>query len=220
MTDRPILFSGPMVRALLDGRKTQTRRILKDQPGDLDKPLMMDDGSWHVTSSRGDHLSPIGVRFRKGDRLWVRETAWYDPKICDGLDGLRCFYEGKDVRHEFRSATATAPFASTAEMLDIEGCVKKRPGIHMPRWASRLTLTVTEVRVQRIQDISQEDAKAEGLEWVAPTYGVNGIAQSWSANPVTAFWALWLTINGPESLRSNPWVVAVTFTVEKRNIDA
>ena len=74
MTDRPILFSAPMIRALLAGRKTQTRRILKEQPGELDRSFMMDDGSWHVTDPRGGHMSPLTVRYRAGDRLWVRET--------------------------------------------------------------------------------------------------------------------------------------------------
>lgn len=74
MTDLPIIFSAPMIRALLEGRKTQTRRRLKEQPGEIDRPFRMDDGSWHVADSQGSHMSPLAVRYATGDRLWVRET--------------------------------------------------------------------------------------------------------------------------------------------------
>jgi hypothetical protein len=82
----------------------------------------------------------------------------------------------------------------------------------MPRWASRITLEVTEVRVQRLQEISAEDAVAEGLEWVSPTFGIHGLAASWSGDPRESYRALWDSINGERApWESNPYVWALTF---------
>ncbi len=82
MKARPILFSAPMIRALLAGAKTQTRRVVKPQPGDLDRPFQLDDGSWHVCASRGGHMSPLPCPYgRPGDLLWVRETWAMRDKI-------------------------------------------------------------------------------------------------------------------------------------------
>lgn len=204
MTDRPILFSPPMVRALLDGRKTQTRRVLKDQPGDLDRPGMFDDGEWYVTSSRGDHQTSLAVRFRVGDRLWVRET-WADTL--------------SDPNEAVYRADGERPHS----------LLLWQPSIHMPRWASRLTLTVTDVRVQRLQDISEEDALAEGVIWSDEkiAFHVPGVPHPDPAFPwlsrATAremYAALWDVINGAGSWGANPWVVALTFTVEQKNIGA
>lgn len=137
MIERPILFSGPMVRAILDGRKTQTRRVAK-----CFNPLPRADILESVARN-----CPYGV---PGDRLWVREThyiyygphaPWPDlPHVASDL-GIAYYREGFD-----RSAP------------------RWRPSIHMPRWASRLTLLVTDVRVERVQDISTMDAKAEGVQ--------------------------------------------------------
>lgn len=236
--DRPILFSGPMVRALLDGRKTQTRRILKDQPGEIDRPFMMDDGSWHVTDSRGGHMSPLAVRFAKGDRLWVKEThsvgAWDE----DGTVWID--YTADSVR----SRALEPPDEDFVERLcakldkagvptkdngfygdDIPDRLLKRVSIHMPRWASRLTLAVTDVRVQKIQDIRHADAVAEGPHPFAPHRAPQG--GSCDGDPSgfddcarCAFRRLWADINGGKTWYDNVWVVAVSFTVEKRNIDS
>lgn len=251
MTDRPILFSAPMIRALLDGRKTQTRRILKlptkgqyihPQKGGWEattvgggaaftierdgtrKPAPEMAAIWHRTTGK-----TITTRWQKGDRLWVRETAWYDASVCGGLSGLRCFFEGRLVRHQ-GGTEGQSPFENSAEVLGIEDChIMKRPGIHMPRWASRLTLTVTDVRVQRLQEISPQDAIAEGIESISDNAG-NGPAyrdyllrkderSEWYADPVNSYCSLWGLINGAASWPANPWVVALTFTVERRNID-
>lgn len=177
MTDRPILFSAPMVRALLDGRKTQTRRILKPQP------LM--GYTPDVTASKG-------IRFAKGDRLYVRERVWL-PEGTDNPHGHVTYH---------------------ADHGD-DRALKWRPGIHMPRWASRLTLTVTDVRIERLQEISEEDAIAEGSR--EPSL-VPIIGACWSERD--AYAKLWEHINGPGGWGANPWVVALTFTVEQRNIDA
>lgn len=199
MTDRPILFSAPMVRALIDGRKTQTRRIIKRQP-----PL-------DAIATFGPEflLVPGNVdlaRFAKGDRLWVRE-AW---------------------RPDDRDSTATIYQADIpAEAGDR---AKWHPSIHMHRYRSRLMLTVTDVRVERLKAITDADCLAEGIDRVADNYG-NGPAYrdyglpygtdsaEWYARPIDSYRSLWVKINGAASWIDNPWVVAVTFTPEQRNHD-
>ena len=182
MADRPIIFSAPMIRALLDGRKSQTRRVLKPPYGTLE---YLPDGTWR----------PICTKFFRGDRLWVRET-WADIAADPSCDlhatGIKTAYRATDD-DEF-----TIP-------------PRWRPSIHMPRWASRMTLIVTDVRVQRLQDISEADAEAEG--WKAPPPGVIG----WS--PVGWFADLWGQIHGPDAWAANPWVCALTFTVHRCNIE-
>lgn len=216
MTDRPIIFSAPMVRALLDGRKTQTRRILKPQP----RTFETDEGPCKVALFQGlnDPLPRIQlgrvitcqqVRFAPGDRLWVREN-WRtvgDAPLSECIGPSDIMFP----------ATATEGELAT---------FKWRPSIHMPRWASRLTLHVTGVKVERLQDISEEDARAEGCFVGKATGRVFTSAAAmrlggaeW-ANARDWFADLWESINGPEAWEANPWVVAVTFTVHRRNIDA
>jgi hypothetical protein len=236
MTDRPILFSAPMVRALLDGRKTQTRRVVKGvppSPGDdavnpncqikhahayLDAycsvkrtPLnprgMSSKWCWWTRDDR-QHLPVFDVRFAPGDRLWVKET-WRSEARHDAVKPTELL---RDALVSFDADYLQEPN---------DGCRgRPRVSIHMPRWASRLTLTVRDVRVQRLFEISHTDAMAEGLEWVAPTWGISGVADSWQDDPRMAYRALWDAINGKGAADANPWVVAVTFTVERRNIDA
>lgn len=215
--DRPILFSAPMVRALLEGRKTQTRRIAK-----FIEPI--DDGEFHIHNAGGGlygvseadvpadavDFAPIAA----GDRLWVRESGqllreaydhdpragedlWRDAGYCHSADG------------EIIEARSYDP--PLREWVD--DCSRiSRPSIHMPRWASRLTLTVADVRVQRLQDISEEDARAEGA---LIEYGEGA-----SISERRAFNLIWEHVNGTGSWEQNPWVAAYTFTVERRNIDA
>ncbi|OWK23742.1 hypothetical protein AJ87_29455 [Rhizobium yanglingense] len=92
-------------------------------------------------------------------------------------------------------------------------------GNAMPRWMSRLTLVVKAVKVERLHDISREDAIAEGLEWVTPTYGIAGIASTWNGDPRESYFALWDHINGAGAAAKNPWVVAYAYTVHHGNID-
>lgn len=178
--ERPILFSAPMVRAILDGRKTQTRRVFVPPPpfapgDDIDVQL--------ATGS-------IAPRFAVGDRLWVRET-WSGPYRMgdipprDWLPGLPIWYWADG-----------APAAGD--------WTKPKPSIHMPRWASRITLEVTEVRVQRLQDISKEDARAEGAS-------LDMIYERESPSFRAGFQVLWTSIHGPGSWDANPWVTAITF---------
>lgn len=235
--DRPIIFSGSMIRALLDNRKTQTRRILTPQNisffttgGDAKRPSreMLDAALAEVLDLRqvdGDIWTWVGrelpehrdirprwqaiLPYAPGDRLWVREnwkphSSWAGWKPRD-IPQTKVFYVADDSY-----APSNTPWV---------------PSIHMPRWASRLTLTVTDTRVQRLQDISEDDAIAEGIT----TYGQSdrdgmrhfGYSDATAVWPTAtkAFSILWETINGPGAWEANPWVVALTFTVDRRNID-
>ena len=203
MTDRPILFSAPMVRALLDGWKTQTRRIMKPQP------RQTDTGEWYVATSAGfQYLSDpnLAMRIAVGDRLWVRES-W---------QGLT-FGDFRPTKHE----PCEIRYAATDRCADMDAEARGyswRPSIFMPRFASRLTLTVTDVRVERLQDISEDDAAAEG--WPAPEdRATTGIAEIRDAYPIG--WYAWIldSINGRGAWDANPWVAVYEFTVERKNID-
>jgi len=240
MTDRPILFSAPMVRALLDGRKTQTRRILKPQPSAICagfQRVFTDPPHFEAidangkpcnafTGTLGVHPYPP-IRFAKGDRLWVRETL--RRQYTNGVLGETWLYsadqEVVNLRHGDPRITDMIAWAHHKEG---DTCVS----IHMPRWASRLTLTVTDVRVQRLQEISEADCVAEGppnvsgFRYSGPASGLSGLMvvdpenPAVSMTPRTWYRELWDTLNGAGSWDANPWVVAVTFTVERRNIDA
>ena len=220
MTDRPIIFSGPMVRALLDGRKTQTRRALREQRVTAYPTRVVrhpfDEPPHHAFEWRskfGTYLADIDVPYANGDRLWVREE-W---RAAD-------YYDTDSPRHLPKSALvqyeATEP---TKNGRSLAG--RRRSPIHMPRWASRLTLTVTDVRVQRLQEISEADAKAEGVFQVSMSE--DGKSRGWQASytaparlsPKTAFRHLWNSIHGSDAWDANPWVCALTFTVAQRNID-
>jgi hypothetical protein len=243
MRERPILFSAPMVRAILEGSKTQTRRVVKIG-GELPPP-------WATFAKEGDTIAVNGTRptglfywseeqtpgqplkkLRRwpiskkgimagsdfhapcpygvpGDRLWVKETHAL-------LSGGGVVYRA--------SAPDFDPTAADA----VGG--RWRPSIHMPRRASRLTLTITDVRVERLQDISEDDAQAEGLvPWskdgnltkygVADPDGMPGSDypgtwpwREWRISPVDAYQRLWESINGAGSWDANPWVWVVSFT--------
>lgn len=185
MKDLPILFSGPMIRSILDGRKTQTRRVLTVPWRGSSRALpygpywVETDGRLLFCDECGAHhdaeeemVSPYG---QPGDRLWVRET-WRTSRSLDALSPQR-------IEEQARKAGAThGPFAPALYVADGNsltadlpegGWGKTRVSIHMPRWASRLALEVTEVRVQRLQEISEEDAAAEGVQSV--------VYESWTA---------------------------------------
>jgi hypothetical protein len=228
MVDLPILFSAPMVRALIDGRKTQTRRVLKSAFAD-DTHI-----EWFYTPAPGfyrrdrfgrfDHI-PLELPFAPGDRLWVRETHGFNHYEYER--GCAPKERPADLTDEYLS------YRATEDDYEIRNELCYRPSIHMPRWASRLTLTVTDVRVERLQDISEADAKAEGVEMESadpPFYYVPGILpHSLTAVGIEepgghharrSYAKLWDHINGAGAWEANPWVVAVSFSVAKRNIDA
>jgi hypothetical protein len=228
MTDRPIIFSAPMVRALLDGRKTMTRRIIKPQPVEHDgmncRRLTFFDKRGDV---RGD-ASPDGpdggadlfVDYHVGDRLWVRETV---RAAEDDQFGRVVQYRADDaLSHLIAEASDNSSLAFGQWWLlnayrsnDPLTGGKWVPPIHMPRWASRLTLIVESVKVERLQDISEEDARAEGVEplLVPPDGGSTPYNEG--------FRELWDSINAKRApWESNPWVVALAFSVIRVNIDS
>lgn len=200
MTDRPILFSGPMVRALIAGTKTQTRRTMKVRPsltlGEVIAEGEHSQGMIHV--SRSQLQEP---RISIGDRLYVREH-WR-------TGGQHDHIAPRDLPQDWAEPIG---YIADEAPNTISRTGRFRQAMHMPRWASRLTLSVTDVRVERLQDCSEEDAKAEG---VAPFNDEAGLYHS----ARDAYWILWDQINGNGAWASNPWVAAYTFTVAMGNID-
>ena len=221
MTDKPIIFSGPMVRAIIDGRKTMTRRVLKPQP-DPTLPAAgceLVEGKWCLLSGwDGSICGIVNVPYAIGDRLWAREGCLFTPALItpDGEDGMTAYHPSVWYR-----ADGDCPRQNDYTF--------SRSSRHMPKWASRLTLIVEGVKVERLQDISEEDAKAEGIErdyetgawWGAAGMGVGG-ATTRHGSPKLAFRNLWNSINAKRpgcSWLDNPWVVAVSFRPVAANID-
>jgi hypothetical protein len=214
MKERPILFSEPMVRAILAGTKTQTRRVLKLQPpAGAEHHSLADVGHpWHDIYG---HDGPAVHRVRcpygqPGDRLWVRETwNWFDPEaIPEARRGERADFTGQQGERQIEWCAAYAADGPLAYP-GYEGRGHWRPRIHMPRWASRITLEITGVRVERLQDISEADAQAEGcsLECMTPTGDDSGSAIYGPGG----YLALWESINGAGSWDANSWVWVVEF---------
>lgn len=214
MTDRPIIFSAPMVRALLDGRKTQTRRLAKF--------VQPDGDGWHIRGAGGgivgaddDIVGTFGrdyAPYAVGDRLYVRE-AWRTGLAYEDLSPSMMGGE-EPVLFECDGTTERWTRGSSEPG-------RIRASMHMPRWASRLTLFVQDMRVQRLQEISEADAIAEGVKLIGIEYGVPGVRETWNEKhcAVAAFRALWESLHGAGSWAANPWVVAVTFRVARGNID-
>lgn len=216
MTDRPILFSAPMVRALLAGTKTQTRRAIPEAMQDAyaNYDDWCSNVSAGVPSSRQWEREFFleRIRIQPRDRLWVRET--YTATQHD-----KAAYRA-DARDQ------TGQLWSSIAVGDPQHEVKWKPCIFMPRRYSRLTLYVTDVRVQRLQDISEADARAEGAGLYVPGHGFitedELRADPGYSNflaPCLGFEAIWTEINGPGSWAENPWVAAYTFIPRLGNID-
>jgi hypothetical protein len=226
MTARPILFSAPMVRALLEGRKTQTRRIIKGVPSfphhgrdimdwGLSGIHQCEDGyegtdRWllDVQTEVDDHSRreikcPYG---QPGDRLWVKET-WRPFSVSEPWD-LDVVYHADGERRTIKDGE----FGDNDWLMPKAAARGNVTPLFMPRWASRLTLEITEVRVERLNDISEADALAEGIE--STTY--------WRDEhpPSICFAVLWDAINGPGAWAANPFVWCVSFNVIRKNIDA
>lgn len=212
MKERPILFNGAMVRAVLDGHKTQTRRVVKWpktptwHDWDYEPNVIINPGTWEAWpwawhrdgAARAIERAlrcPYGI---PGDRLWVRETFWdHDQGEPPEWDA-----EARDERVEYR--------ASEWDRVDPFDAGGWRPSIHMPRWASRITLEITDVRVERLQDITAADCRAEGhpVDWSRSKNSQvhDDAARDWYSD-------LWDSIHGPRGYAwpANPWVWVITF---------
>jgi hypothetical protein len=222
MKARPILMSGPMVRALLEGRKTQTRRIVKPQPaidggweGPPEWALFWMENADGLSPEELARLCPYG---QPGDLLWVREAIVQSYPSTMGQSGEYTSHWGMGAKY---TADGAAPGCDS-----VGNHFRSRPSIHMPRWASRLTLELTEVRVERLQHISEADAIAEGIEpvftgsgercgWM--NYEHKGDGVGYCMNPVDSYASLWRHINGPDSWQANPWVWCIAFRIIQRN---
>lgn len=241
MTERGMIFNAEMVRAILDGRKTQTRRVMKVQPESNQLGLLLitdstkhsDIGKYHWAESNatGNHVRsklfscPFGA---VGERIWVRET-WatlgnedgcyvdWEDNLCKGDERsaariYRASCEQRPGDYGLWSIPDDAYWKPHTKEHKFEGAW--RPSIHMPRWASRITLEITDVRVERLNTISEEDARAEGI--------IDGGCLNCGepepcgcANPepdaTDAFAYLWQSIYGQESWNANPWVWVISF---------
>ncbi len=239
MKERPILFSKPMVCAIREGRKTQTRRVFKGSMHDLSMIVANTTGNPNLAG-----LYPYG---QPGDRLWVRESwrigAWDENElaICiDYRDGPRKEWVTLPDGEEFERY-----WIQCSEELDDKGIktdadgnykwepgqspLRWRPSIHMPRWASRILLEIVSVRAERLQEISEDDAEEEGIDGINMPTGGDDYQDYWrdymqpvdgddgwpwfTGDQIASYRSLWQSINGPESWESNPWVWVIEFKV-------
>ncbi|HHI3756769.1 TPA: morphogenetic protein [Klebsiella quasipneumoniae] len=225
MKERGMIFNGEMVRAILDGRKTQTRRPVKFPVHDKNLGCELAGNELAGELSAGNYLnSAFG---KPGDRIWVREAYRFPASLDDvsptGVGEMAVatgyrkpwaptFYEFTGTFSDGWKGFETPPKVSDAGKL--------RPSIHMPRWASRILLEITDVRVERLNVISEEDARAEGVG-IALWFAAIGVPESeWTslgkqgamqASHINKFATLWESIYGAESWKANPWVWVIEF---------
>lgn len=227
MKERGMIFNGEMVRALLSGRKTQTRRSMKVQPSEGFTPMNMAlepdyKARWYTPGivDKEGYLQPaskevFGVANENegyscpfgavGDRIWVREAFRVHSRA---TDVATLVYKASE-RNSWTEQTHRVPVAVCNKPATPE---KWTPSLHMPRWASRILLEITDVRVERLNSISQEDAQAEGLELTGwrPAYS-DPDSGGEVITPYDNFAELWSSIYGDESWQANPWVWVIEF---------
>lgn len=236
MADLPILFSAPMVRALIAGTKTQTRRTfgklrrfgpihqfgISDTPG---YAWHFRDASGRFHDLRGGELLKY-LPYKAGDRLYVREH-WKADRSHDDVAPRDLEPGSRPLWYSagYLMDTGNQKFWSDKSGADYDASVtrgKHRQGMHMPKWASRITLIVEGVKVERLGECSDDDAIAEGVEGViAPRAGIDVDidGQYWPGGPRRMYLTLWDQINGAGAAGSNPWVIAYTFRRIMGNID-
>ncbi|MFM3298819.1 hypothetical protein AB8S18_26680 [Klebsiella pneumoniae subsp. ozaenae] len=196
ISERGMIFNAEMVRALLDGRKTQTRRPIKWKQTRFTEIGEREDGSKWPWSEDAEHACdfwhpcPFGA---VGDRIWVREAFRVHSRA---TDVATLVYKASE-RNSWTEQTRRVPVAVCNKPATPE---KWTPSLHMPRWASRILLEITGVRVERLRSMSQDDARAEGV-----------IAASGPMEAGLAFRELWDSIYGEESWKANPWVWVIEF---------
>ncbi|HBW1512133.1 TPA: hypothetical protein MEH66_000462 [Klebsiella quasipneumoniae subsp. similipneumoniae] len=234
MTERGMIFNAEMVRAILDGRKTQTRRIIKWKQTRFTEIGEREDGSKWPWSEDAEHACdfwhpcPFGA---VGDRIWVRET-WAtlgnEDGCCVDWEGNLCKGDERSAARIYRASCEQRPgdyglwsipddtyWKPHTKEHKFEGAW--RPSIHMPRWASRILLEITDVRVERLNAISEEEAEAEGIDMEA-LYDSQDCYDCIAGHNMTgrptvtgAFKYLWESIYGEEGWKSNPWVWVIEF---------
>jgi hypothetical protein len=212
-----------MVRAILEGRKTHTRRIIKPcpWPEEIEPPYVAPypTGAMVVYCDSFDDMMYKAAPFVVGDRLWVKETWQLHSRASD----LCTVAYRASVNHGgWTEAHEQFPDVLAGQLRPKPFQEGWRSPLHMFRWASRLTLTVTDVRVERLQDISEADALAEGIIPAFEGFALTKNGECWGQTAKDAFRVLWDGINGNRkgaSWNDNPWVVAISFDVAKRNID-
>jgi hypothetical protein len=218
MIERPIIFSAPMVRAIIEGRKTMTRRVVSEKLMARANGFMMEDeaGDW----------CPYG---RAGDRLWVRENCRAE-ELESGQDGVHYIADGawREIENTIEAAGFWTVLNGYGANPDRSGRVV--PSIYMPRWASRITLEVTGVRVERVRDITEEDANLEGVDaprcprcgytkWDAQFHMDHCLCpHDAPASAIPVFQSLWDSINDSRgySWKSNPFVWCISFKVIRK----
>lgn len=191
MKERPILFSAPMIKSILAGEKTQTRRVVK-KPFEI--PCITGDCSHEKQDECDDFLRAQCPYGNIGDQLWVRETfAFIYPNEFP--------VPQKECRVEYRADTngSCLPGQWPDEERDHDDCPKWKPSIHMPRFASRINLRIVNIFIESLQDISEEDARFEGCP-----------NDTWR-NPKQWFEDIWMGINGEKSWSEDPWVWVIEF---------
>ncbi|HDU2745354.1 TPA: hypothetical protein RFC48_000655 [Klebsiella pneumoniae] len=236
MKERGMIFNAEMVRALLDGRKTQTRRPIKWKQTRFTEIGEREDGSKWPWSEDAEHACdfwhpcPFGA---VGERIWVREAFRFPASLDDvsptGVGEMA-------VATGYRKPWAPTFYEFTGTFSDgwkgfetppkVSGAGKLRPSIHMPRWASRILLEITGVRVERLNAISPEDAESEGLErtnftgfgdepglpsYPEPDVYFDPLKKQWKEYPPEAFAGLWESLYGEGSWQANPWVWVIEF---------
>jgi hypothetical protein len=222
ISERGMIFNAEMVRALLDGRKTQTRRPIKWKQTRFTEIGEREDGSKWPWSEDAEHACdfwhpcPFGA---VGDRIWVREAFRVHSRA---TDVATLVYKASE-RNSWTEQTRRVPVAVCNKPATPE---KWTPSLHMPRWASRILLEITGVRVERLNAISPEDAESEGLErtnftgfgdepglpsYPEPDVYFDPLKKQWKEYPPEAFAGLWESIYGEGSWKANPWVWVIEF---------
>lgn len=203
MSEKPIIFSTEMVRAILDGRKTQTRRVMKPQPKAselFDDYIQYKNIHWNPKDDYKHNIPVQALKYKLGDVLWVRET--WRP-----VNSETYKIYPKESAIDYAADWSPIHFENSKNPKACNGG-KWRPSIHMPRAAARLFLRVTDVRIERVQEISADEAEKEGCKFVY-AYGLDSVAMS----PYQAFIHLWDCLNAKRgySWKSNPWVWVIEF---------